>query len=159
MKLNDFKKNWFDIWVENPLPKNMSPMWQPSWFLQGAFSVPDSPIWMDSSTTKQCRNLETKLGGPQVKLNAMQQHAYWSIDSVVKQKYIGLSSFWGFFFQNKGRLVQLDEWGELDETSRPWARCNLKLSRGTVDSAVNDYGCLKLIRRSWIQTLLLSKSF
>ena len=34
---------------------------------QDSFSVPDSPIWMDSSTTKQCRALEAALGGPQVR--------------------------------------------------------------------------------------------
>ncbi|ELR14048.1 xylulose kinase [Acanthamoeba castellanii str. Neff] len=32
---------------------------------QGAFSVPNSPIWMDSSTTPQCRRLEEAMGGPQ----------------------------------------------------------------------------------------------
>lgn len=33
--------------------------------LQGAFSVRDSPVWMDSSTEVQCRNLETAVGGAQ----------------------------------------------------------------------------------------------
>lgn len=33
--------------------------------LEGAFSVADSPVWMDSSTTAQCRALESALGGPQ----------------------------------------------------------------------------------------------
>ncbi|XP_060068180.1 xylulose kinase-like [Ylistrum balloti] len=32
--------------------------------LQDSFSVADSPIWMDSSTTQQCRQLETSVGGP-----------------------------------------------------------------------------------------------
>lgn len=32
--------------------------------LQNCFSVPDSPIWMDASTTKNCRELEEKVGGP-----------------------------------------------------------------------------------------------
>ncbi len=32
---------------------------------EGLFSVEDSPIWMDSSTTRQCRRLEDALGGPQ----------------------------------------------------------------------------------------------
>jgi len=31
--------------------------------LDGVFSIPDSPIWMDSSTTSQCKALEEKLGG------------------------------------------------------------------------------------------------
>jgi hypothetical protein len=32
--------------------------------LAGAFCVPDSPIWMDSSTGAQCAALEKALGGP-----------------------------------------------------------------------------------------------
>lgn len=32
--------------------------------LQGAFSVRDSPVWMDSSTESQCRSLEAAVGGP-----------------------------------------------------------------------------------------------
>jgi xylulokinase len=31
--------------------------------LDGVFSIPDSPIWMDSSTSAQCKALEAKLGG------------------------------------------------------------------------------------------------
>lgn len=33
--------------------------------LQSAFSARDSPVWMDSSTEKQCRALEDAVGGPQ----------------------------------------------------------------------------------------------
>ncbi|KAI8578275.1 hypothetical protein K450DRAFT_248058 [Umbelopsis ramanniana AG] len=33
--------------------------------LQGAFSVKQSPIWQDASTTSQCRSLENLVGGPQ----------------------------------------------------------------------------------------------
>jgi len=32
--------------------------------LDGAFSIPNGPIWMDSSTGPQCRALEGRLGGP-----------------------------------------------------------------------------------------------
>ena len=32
--------------------------------LSSAFSVQDSPVWMDSSTTQQCRTLEQAVGGP-----------------------------------------------------------------------------------------------
>ena len=32
--------------------------------LSSAFSVQDSPVWMDSSTSQQCRNLEEAVGGP-----------------------------------------------------------------------------------------------
>ncbi|KAF9643706.1 D-xylulose kinase [Thelephora ganbajun] len=31
----------------------------------GAFSVPNSPIWQDSSTTRECEELEVAVGGPQ----------------------------------------------------------------------------------------------
>ena len=34
--------------------------------LESAFSVRHSPVWMDSSTTGQCRALEQYVGGPQV---------------------------------------------------------------------------------------------
>ena len=34
--------------------------------VQDVFSVPSSPIWMDASTTKQCRQLEEAVGGPMV---------------------------------------------------------------------------------------------
>lgn len=34
--------------------------------LASCFSIVNSPVWMDSSTTKQCKNLEDAVGGPQV---------------------------------------------------------------------------------------------
>ena len=39
-------------------------MWEQLSKPQICFSVPDSPIWMDSSTTKQCKKLEEAVGGP-----------------------------------------------------------------------------------------------
>ncbi|CAO3630773.1 unnamed protein product [Cunninghamella echinulata] len=33
--------------------------------LEDAFSIPQSPIWQDSSTTKQCKELEDFVGGPE----------------------------------------------------------------------------------------------
>ncbi|KAG0712892.1 Xylulose kinase [Chionoecetes opilio] len=33
--------------------------------LSQAFCVPDSPVWMDSSTSEQCQRLEEAVGGPQ----------------------------------------------------------------------------------------------
>ncbi|XP_077996562.1 xylulose kinase-like [Glandiceps talaboti] len=44
--------------------------------LQDQFSVENSPIWMDSSTTKQCKNLEDKLGGAQTVANITGSRAY-----------------------------------------------------------------------------------
>ena len=35
-------------------------------YFQDKFSIPDSPIWMDSSTQSQCKQLEEKVGGPMV---------------------------------------------------------------------------------------------
>jgi xylulokinase len=40
------------------------------------FSVDASPIWMDSSTTAQCRALETALGGPQAVADLTGSRAY-----------------------------------------------------------------------------------
>ena len=34
--------------------------------LTNSFSIPDSPVWMDSSTQVYCKKLEDKIGGPQV---------------------------------------------------------------------------------------------
>ena len=44
--------------------------------LAHAFSILDSPIWMDSSTTKQCKNLETAVGGPEELANITGSRAY-----------------------------------------------------------------------------------
>jgi xylulokinase len=44
--------------------------------LSGCFSVENSPIWMDSSTTDQCRALEAALGGPQAVADLTGSRAY-----------------------------------------------------------------------------------
>ncbi|CAH1772662.1 unnamed protein product [Owenia fusiformis] len=44
--------------------------------LQDSFSVKDSPVWMDSSTTEQCKNLESTLGGAQVVADITGSRAY-----------------------------------------------------------------------------------
>ena len=43
---------------------------------QSCFSVPQSPVWMDSSTTVQCRQLEEACGGPQELANKTGSRAY-----------------------------------------------------------------------------------
>jgi xylulokinase len=44
--------------------------------LEGVFSREQSPIWMDSSTTAQCRRLEAALGGPQAVAELTGSRAY-----------------------------------------------------------------------------------
>jgi len=44
--------------------------------LADVFSVTDSPIWMDSSTGKQCADLEAALGGPQAVADLTGSRAY-----------------------------------------------------------------------------------
>lgn len=44
--------------------------------LERAFSVPDSPVWMDSSTAEQCRRLEAALGGAQALAELTGSRAY-----------------------------------------------------------------------------------
>jgi len=44
--------------------------------LDNSFAVAASPIWMDSSTTAQCRALETALGGPQAVAELTGSRAY-----------------------------------------------------------------------------------
>ncbi|KAG2343948.1 actin-like ATPase domain-containing protein [Suillus weaverae] len=41
-----------------------------------AFALPNAPIWQDSSTTKDCRNLEAAVGGPQVLADLTGSRAY-----------------------------------------------------------------------------------
>ena len=43
---------------------------------QGWFSIPNSPIWMDSSTSADCRRLEEACGGPQEVANRTGSRAY-----------------------------------------------------------------------------------
>ena len=42
----------------------------------GAFAWQRAPIWQDSSTTKDCRELEDTLGGPQVVADITGSRAY-----------------------------------------------------------------------------------
>ncbi|MDD4871970.1 MAG: xylulose kinase [Kiritimatiellae bacterium] len=44
--------------------------------LKNGFSVEDSPIWMDSSTTKQCAQREKAMGGPQAVADITGSRAY-----------------------------------------------------------------------------------
>ncbi len=44
--------------------------------LAGCFAIGDSPIWMDSSTSYQCRALEEALGGPQAVAELTGSRAY-----------------------------------------------------------------------------------
>lgn len=44
--------------------------------LQPCFSVADSPVWMDSSTTGQCKRLEDTVGGPEVLSQCTGSRAY-----------------------------------------------------------------------------------
>lgn len=44
--------------------------------VKGLFSVDASPVWMDSSTTRECQNLEKALGGPQKVADLTGSRAY-----------------------------------------------------------------------------------
>jgi xylulokinase len=44
--------------------------------LRDVFTVPESPIWMDASTTRQCRRLEESLGGAQAVAELTGSRAY-----------------------------------------------------------------------------------
>ena len=44
--------------------------------LADSFSIPDSPVWMDSSTSDQCAALEDSLGGPEAVAAATGSRAY-----------------------------------------------------------------------------------
>jgi xylulokinase len=42
----------------------------------GAFSKPNAPIWQDSSTTRECNELEEHIGGPQALADLTGSRAY-----------------------------------------------------------------------------------
>ncbi|TCD69513.1 hypothetical protein EIP91_007443 [Steccherinum ochraceum] len=42
----------------------------------GAFTLPNAPIWQDSSTTRECRELEEAVGGPQALADLTGSRAY-----------------------------------------------------------------------------------
>jgi xylulokinase len=44
--------------------------------LMGCFAIQDSPVWMDASTTQECRALEGALGGPQAVADLTGSRAY-----------------------------------------------------------------------------------
>lgn len=56
---------YWQIGAENIL-KSMDPSHFLHSQLASCFSVSQSPVWMDSSTTKQCQKLEDAVGGPEV---------------------------------------------------------------------------------------------
>lgn len=54
--------------------------------LSSLFSVNDSPIWMDSSTTEQCKKLENVVGGAQVMADITGSRAYerFTVNQILK---------------------------------------------------------------------------
>lgn len=44
--------------------------------LENAFSIKESPIWMDSSTTAECRAIEKAFGGALELVHVTGSHAY-----------------------------------------------------------------------------------
>ena len=55
---------------------------------QNCFSISDSPIWMDSSTTQQCRQLEQNMGGAQIVADKTGSRAY----EVILTQYKSISN-------------------------------------------------------------------
>jgi len=88
--------------------------------LASVFSVLDSPIWMDSSTSKQCKQLEDHLGGPETLAALTGSRAYHrftgnqikKISEEKKEAYSNtdrislVSSFAASLFV--GRIVEID---------------------------------------------------
>ncbi|KAL5475909.1 hypothetical protein EMCRGX_G025787 [Ephydatia muelleri] len=56
--------------------KNLTPHIPLASQLDGWFSIPDSPVWMDSSTSAECHRLEEACGGPQELVNRTGSRAY-----------------------------------------------------------------------------------
>eukprot|EP00486_Rosalina_sp_Unknown_P003487 CAMPEP_0201568204 /NCGR_PEP_ID=MMETSP0190_2-20130828/9148_1 /ASSEMBLY_ACC=CAM_ASM_000263 /TAXON_ID=37353 /ORGANISM="Rosalina sp." /LENGTH=583 /DNA_ID=CAMNT_0047989067 /DNA_START=21 /DNA_END=1772 /DNA_ORIENTATION=+ len=64
--------------------------------LSGCFAIADGPIWMDSSTTVQCRELEDKIGSPEkvAKISGSRAYERFSGNQIAKiaKKYEGIYS-------------------------------------------------------------------
>ena len=74
--------------------------------LAHAFSILDSPIWMDSSTTEQCKNLETAVGGPEELANITGSRAYERFTG----KCIYFKLFWIMKADKNECLLKLPAW-------------------------------------------------
>ncbi|XP_058040386.1 xylulose kinase isoform X6 [Ahaetulla prasina] len=62
--------------------QNLSPVLPLHQSLKNCFSVSNSPVWMDSSTSAQCNSLEEKVGGAQKLANITGSRAYEKISLV-----------------------------------------------------------------------------
>ena len=113
--------------------------------LASAFSVQDSPVWMDSSTTQQCRSLEEAVGGPGRLSEITGSRAYerFTASQIAKvrqerpevynntERISLVSSFAASLFT--GRIVGID-WADaggmnlLDITSKSWHQQLLDVS-------------------------------
>ncbi|MFO7871896.1 MAG: xylulokinase [Kiritimatiellia bacterium] len=67
------------VWLKNgalDILRNLNPASNLRDQMEDAFSIKDSPIWMDASTTEECRKLEESLGGPQALADLTGSRAY-----------------------------------------------------------------------------------
>ncbi len=123
--------------------------------LAHAFSVQDSPVWMDSSTTSQCQNLEERVGGPQALANLTGSRAYerFSGPQVSKiccdrreaynntERISLVSSFACSLFLGKYAPIDLADAGGtnlLDIRSKKWDPDCLKVTRKRLSAFATD---------------------
>ncbi|GAB6019340.1 hypothetical protein CHUAL_000932 [Chamberlinius hualienensis] len=111
--------------------------------IQGCFSIRDSPIWRDSSTTKECSILEEIVGGPQKLSEITGSRAYErftgpQIAKIFKNKFEAysnterislVSSFFASLFL--GKYAAIDEsdgsgMNLLDITTKEWSELCLQ---------------------------------
>ncbi|XP_067107749.1 xylulose kinase isoform X2 [Osmerus mordax] len=119
--------------------------------LQSSFSVVDSPVWMDSSTTHQCQNLEAAVGGAQRLADITGSRAYerftgnqiakihkTKTDQYINTERISLvSSFAASLFLGGYAAIDYSDGSGMnlmDITSRTWApRCLEAVAPGLQD--------------------------
>lgn len=71
-----------------------------------AFALPNAPIWQDSSTTSECRQMEAAAGGPQALANLTGSRAYerFTASQIMKVGGRFAVNAARLFFNKKSRL-------------------------------------------------------